>query len=587
VARSRRAPRGRSRPKAPDANKPAAADLVELRVLEGPNLYFPRPAIKLTLTVPGWLRATSGRVERRSSDMDASGAAHAGAPASDQRRRFTARLAAHVARRIAGDARTRLAVRGRPGPEPDQVVVAFPWRRRGTAEALGREVAVVMRQALATRRAPARLFTEAARRVQAVPPGEGPFVPDPEIPVVAVTGTNGKTTTVRLLAHLVRTSGSSVAYSSTDGVYHDGRLVEAGDYSGFGGAAMAIGRPGVDVAILETARGGILLRGIGTAHNDVAVVTNVSSDHLGLHGIRTLDQLAEVKAAITRVTRPDGWVVLNADDPRVLAMRRGATGRIALFSGDAHHPAIREALADGGRAITVLDGFLSVLGPRGALDRLVALDEVPVTLAGIASHHVQNAMAATAAALGIGLSNAAVVEGLTTFVQSAESNPGRANVYTLGDRVVVVDYAHNEAGMVGFAEILAGLRRRGAAIWLAFCAAGDRQDDVLHALGYRAARGADHVVISELAHYLRGRDPSELLERLRAGATDGGAAEVPVVPDEVGALRLMLDRSGPADVVGLTALGQRPEVFALLEELGAVRADPATVRRLARLATGR
>ncbi len=155
---------------------------------------------------------------------------------------------------------------------------------------------------------------------------------DPHVPVVQVTGTNGKTTTVRLLAHLVRSAGKTVAYSSTDGVFRDdGVLVEAGDYSGFGGAARALEQE-PDVAVLETARGGMLLRGVGIRHNDVAVVTNVSEDHLGLHGVDTVDQLAEVKAVITRITRPDGWDVLNADDPRVLAMRRHATGRPWLFS---------------------------------------------------------------------------------------------------------------------------------------------------------------------------------------------------------------------------------------------------------------
>jgi cyanophycin synthetase len=420
--------------------------------------------------------------------------------------------------------------------------------------------------------------------VEAAHAGDAPSVPDPRIPVVAVTGTNGKTTTVRLLAHLIRTAGRSVAYSSTDGVYHDGRLLETGDYSGFGGAALALSQPGVEVAVLETARGGILLRGIGTAHNDVAVVTNISSDHLGLNDIDTLDQLAEVKQAITRITRPDGWDIFNADDPRVLAMRRGSTGRPFLFSRDVHHPAIRETLDEGGRAMTVLDGWIVALGHGSALRRLIALDDVPVTLSGIAAHHVQNAMAAAAAALGIGLEEEDVVRGLRSFRPTPESNPGRANVYTLGDRIVVVDYAHNEAGMIGLTEILAGLRRRGARIWLAFCAAGDRQDDILHALGYRAARGANRVVIAGLPHYLRGRDPQELVERLRAGAEDGGATDVPAAADELDALGLMLERSGPADVIGLTALGQRPEVFARLEELGAVLADPETVRRLVRRA---
>jgi cyanophycin synthetase len=336
----------------------------------------------------------------------------------------------------------------------------------------------------------------------------------------------------------------------------------------------------VDVAVLETARGGVLLRGIGTMHNDVAVVTNVSTDHLGLVGIRTLDELAEVKAAITRITRPEGWVVLNADDPRVLSMRKGARGRPFLFSTDPSHPAIREVLSEGGRAITVLDGWLVIFGKGSAVRRLVALTELPVALAGIATHHVENAMAATAAALGIDLPEKAIVQGLRSFVQGSTTNPGRANVFTLDDRVVVVDYAHNEAGMVGLTEILAGLRSRGGQIWLAFCAAGDRQNDILHALGYRAARGADHVVVAELPGYLRGRDPDDVVARLRAGAEDAGATDVPAFPDEVDALTFMIDRSNPRDVIGLTALGQRSEVFDLLERRGAVRAEPTTVRRL-------
>jgi cyanophycin synthetase len=363
-------------------------------------------------------------------------------------------------------------------------------------------------------------------------------------------------------------------------VYHDDELVEAGDYSGFAGAGIALSQPGVEVAVLETARGGILLRGIGTMHNDVAVVTNVSSDHLGLAGIHTLDELAEVKAAITRITRPQGWVVLNADDPRVLSMRRGAGGRPFLFSTNPSHPAIRDVLSEGGRAITVLDGRLVIFGKGSAVRRLVALKELPVALAGIATHHVQNAMAATAAALGIDLPEEAIVQGLRSFVQGSTTNPGRANVFTIDERVVVIDYAHNEAGMVGLTEILAGLRPRGAGIWLALCAAGDRQNDILHALGYRAARGADHVVVAELPSYLRGRDPDDVVARLRAGAEDAGATDVPAFPDEVQALTFMIDRSEPHDVIGLTALGQRPEVFDLLRRRGAVHADPATVRRL-------
>jgi hypothetical protein len=219
----------------------------------------------------------------------------------------------------------------------------------------------------------------------------------------------------------------------------DGDLVESGDYSGFGGAALALAqRP--DVAVLETARGGILLRGVGVAANDVAVVTNISADHLGLHGVRTLDQLAEVKSTITRITRPDGWDVLNADDPRVLAMRRGATGRTWLCSLDADHPAIREVLAEGGRATVPLDGRITVL-ERDRADALVPLVDVPVTIAGVSSHHVMNAMQAAAAGLAVGLPRAAVVRGLRSFVLDPERNPGRANLFSCDGRVVVVDYA--------------------------------------------------------------------------------------------------------------------------------------------------
>jgi cyanophycin synthetase len=559
---------------------PTYSELVELRTLDGPNLYFPRPAIKLTVAIPGWLRATTPRLERMAVEMGAPATLLPGAPGTEQRHRFTARIGAHVTRQVAHAAGTRLAVRGRAGPEADQIVIAFPWRQRGTAEALAREVPGVLSDLLVTRRSLSRLAADAAVRVLARPPGDAPSVPEPTIPVIAVTGTNGKTTTVRLLAHLVRAAGRSVAYSSTDGVYRDDELVEAGDYSGFAGAGIALSQPGVNVAVLETARGGVLLRGIGTMHNDVAVVTNVSTDHLGLVGIRTLDELAEVKAAITRITRPEGWVVLNADDPRVLSMRKGARGRPFLFSTDPSHPAIREALSEGGRAITVLDGWLVIFGKGSTVRRLVALKELPVSLAGIATHHVQNAMAATAAALGIDLPEEAIVQGLRSFVQGSTTNPGRANVFTLDDRVVVVDYAHNEAGMVGLTEILTGLRSRGGQIWLAFCAAGDRQNDILHALGYRAARGADHVVVAELPGYLRGRDPDDVVARLRAGAGDAGATDVPAFPDEVDALTFMIDTSNPRDVIGLTALGQRPEVFDLLERRGAVRADPTTVRRL-------
>jgi cyanophycin synthetase len=566
-----------------------AASVAELRVLDGPNLFFPRPAVQLTLDVPWYLDAAEERVVALAKRLGVPGApdrARPGPPGSDRRGRFTARIAAHVARRLADRTRTHLAVRARSGPEPGQIVVAFPWRHRGAAEAFAAEVAGLLVAAPRSRRGLDTLMAEPMRRLDAAPPGDAPSVPDPTIPVIAVTGTNGKTTTVRLLAHIARVAGLAEAHSCTDGVYRDEVLVEEGDYSGFAGAGKALEQPGVQLAILETARGGILLRGIGAMHNDVALVTNVSADHLGLRGIRTLEQLAEVKSTILRITRPEGWDVLNADDPRVLDMRRVATGRPWLFSMDSDHPALRWAIEQSGRATTVIDGRIANLA-RGHDPRLlVALEDVPLTIAGISTHNTLNAMGAVAAALAAGIPERAVVKGLRTFVLDPEGNPGRTNLFELGGRIVVVDYAHNEAGMRGLVEVVEGLRRPGAETWLTFGTAGDRTQDILHGLGYLAARGADHVAIAELLRYLRGSDREDLVRRLQAGVVDGGAGEAPVHEDEVTALRSMLSQARPGDVVAITALGQRPEIFEMLERAGATQPSPARVRQLVRRARG-
>ena len=559
-----------------------AVRTAELRVLDGPNVYFPRPAIKLTLEVPGWMRASEEQAARAAQAAGVTGA-EPGAPGGERRLRLAARVAVQLARRIARAAGTgRLAVRGRVGPEPGQIVVAFPWRRREAAEALARAVADATGAVL--RRSADRLVAELAAEVERVDPGPEPAVPDPEVPVVQVTGTNGKTTTTRLLAHLVGVAGLRVAYSSTDGVYRNGRRVVEGDYSGFAGAETALQqRP--DVAVLETARGGILLRGIGVLHNDVAVVTNVSADHLGLHGITTVDQLAEVKATITRITRPQGWAVLNADDPRVLAMRRVATGRPWLFTLDPGHPALRDALAEGGRAMTVLDGTIVWIDGH-AVHPLVQLERVPVTLSGISGIYTQNALAAAAAGLAVGLRPADVARGLRSFVPDPKVNPGRSNLFSLDRRVVVLDYAHNEAGMDGLVEILGGLRAPGREIWLAICTAGDRTDRILEGFALRAALGADHLAIAELVQYLRGRSREDIVDHLRRGAARAGKRDVAVYRDEMRALRSMLEASAPGDVVSVTALGQRPQAFRWLRDRGARQLGPGDVRRLVRRARG-
>jgi cyanophycin synthetase len=553
----------------------AAPTLVELRVLDGANLYFPRPAIKLTLEVPGLLSLPEERAAAVAVEIGLVAGA-AGSPGSEQRRRFVTRLLAHLARRTAAAAGVRaLAVRSRPGPEPAQVVVAYPWRREHAAEALARAVAGLAASAgdpgLAGR------VERAGAALADVEPGPGPSLPVPRIPTVAVTGTNGKTTVTRLIAHMGMRAGLHVGWSNTDGIYLDGELVSEGDWSGPGGAARVLAQPGVQLAVLETARGGILRRGVGVAHNDVAVVTNISADHLGLGGIHTLDQLAEVKATIVRITRAGGWVVLNADDPRTLAMRRLSRARPFVFGLDPDAPGLREAQTEAGRAATVLDGDL-VLLTRGRVERLLPVTDVPVTLAGLASFNVANALAAAAAGVAVGLPTEAVLDGLRSFRPDPGQNPGRMNILELGGRAVIVDMAHNEASLLALLEVARGLRLPGGRVLAMVGTAGDRSDELIRSLGELAARGAARVVIGEKHRYLRGRDPAELVRLLREGAATVGVTDVPDHPGELAALKAMVPASGHGDVLALMAPAERAEILAWLGTQGAALLDPDQVR---------
>jgi cyanophycin synthetase len=418
----------------------------------------------------------------------------------------------------------------------------------------------------------------AADRVIASEQGEPPHTIVPSIPVVAVTGTNGKTTTSRMIAHVARTGGKVVGWSNTDGIYLDGELVEAGDYSGPSGAGRVLGLPGVEFAVTETARGGILLKGIGLTRNDVSVVTNVSADHLGLHGIDTLDQLAEVKAVVPRITRRRGWAVLNGDDPRVSAMRGVIRAQPWVFSRDPNSPAVRETLDVGGRATTVIDGWVSVLRPHRDPDPLVELTEVPMTLAGLSRFNVENTLAAASAALAAGIPRKTVVEGLQTFRPDPEHNPGRMNIFSVpvadGEASVVIDLAHNEAGLEALLEVMAGIRAPGARLLLGLGAVGDRTDDLIGRLGEIGAMGADVVAIGHKEKYLRGRSLEELEGLLRDGAERVGVTDVAAYATEVDCLAALVDQAHPGDVVGLMCHAQRQGAYDWIAEHGGTADTP-------------
>jgi len=554
----------------------AVPSLIELRVLEGPNLYFPRAAIKLTVDLTGLVEVGEDaalRFARRIGLINA----RPGAPETGFRQRFAARAIARLVRQIAAESGThRLAVRVRPTADVHRVVVAFPWRHRDRAQALGRAVADVLDQLPVTDIDDS--VSAAAADVRRSELGAKPTTLNPSIPVVAVTGTNGKTTTSRMIGHIGRTAGLLVGWSSTDGIYVDGELVEAGDYSGPSGAGRVLAHPEVRLAVTETARGGILLRGIGVRHNDVSVVTNVSADHLGLHGIETVDQLAEVKSVVPQITKPTGWAVLNGDDPRVLAMQAHISARPWVFSRDPDSPSLREAIGHGGRATTVIDGYICVLAPDADPEPLLPVVDVPMTLAGLSHFNVENVLAAASAALGIGLSREAVIEGLRTFVPGPELNPGRMNVYSLGGVSVVIDLAHNEAGLEALLEVMGGIVVPGGRTLLALGTAGDRQDELLRSLGEIAARGADAVVIVHKDEYLRGRDTDDLDALYRAGAADVNVTEVPSYPSELLGLQALVGRAKPHDVVGVMCHQDREQLDAWLRAEGATVDDPDTLR---------
>ncbi len=562
--------------------------LVELRVLEGPNLYFPRAAVKLTLDVSTITEAGDEAVLRFARRIGLR-TTRPGAAGSGFRQRFALRAVERLVRAIAAEAGTRrLAVRVRPTSDPDVVVVAFPWRNRGRARALGEAVAHAL-DALPTPDVEAAV-SDAAAEVAAAPRGDRPGTITPAIPVVAVTGTNGKTTTSRMIAHVARTSGLVVGWSNTDGIYRDGVLVEAGDYSGPSGAARALGLDGVQLAVTETARGGILLKGIGITRNDVSVVTNVTADHLGLQGIDTVDQLAEVKSVVPRITRKDGWAVLNGDDPRVLAMRAVISAQPWVFSRDPDSPAVREVLTDGGRATTVIDGWITVLAPASDPDPLVELVDVPMTLAGLSRFNIENALAAASAALAIGLPRDAVVAGLTSFRPDAEHNPGRMNFVSMpatdGDSVsVVMDLAHNEAGLEALLEIMAGVRRPGARLLLGLGAVGDRTDELIDALGEIGAKGSDVVAIGHKEWYLRGRTMKEIDDLLRAGAARVGVTDIDSYDTEVECLAALVARAQPGDVVGLMCHAERQGAYDWIAEHGGTPDSPETLSQKVRAAS--
>jgi cyanophycin synthetase len=552
--------------------------LIEVRRLDGPNLYRLGPAVRIEVAV--------GR--RRTWYGDRLPARHALVRLSatvppTQAPRVVSDLASWVVKLHRRALREKVRATIHRTSEPGHWIVAFPWHDGDRAE-------LIANAALRLAEEPDRgnrLFDRAVRRVRDTGNGPAPAMVTDErrrVPIISVSGTNGKSTTTRMVAHIALLAGRHVGMTTTDGVIVDEKMVVPGDFTGPQGAHAVLARDDVELAVLETARGGILLRGLGYESNDASVFTNISGDHLDLQGVHTLPELAEVKSVVCRVTKPDGAVVLNADDPLVAATAPRMQAPVWWFSLKPSNARVRRHVEKGGTAF-VLDEDGVLVERRGEKSTLiVAAADIPATVGGLARHNVANALAAAGGARALGFSHEQIATGLRDFRNSADLMPGRLNMYRAGNRVVIVDYAHNVAGLevlLETAESLIGPRgRRTATLTTIVGSAGDRPDDYIRSLGAMAGQRSDEVAIKEGMHFLRGRSRASLVGELREGlkAVGVAAASVPVYDDEEAAIRgEMTDpermagtEDGTVRVVILMAHQLRDEVAAFLSSIGAV-----------------
>jgi len=337
---------------------------------------------------------------------------------------------------------------------------------------------------------------------------------DARIPVVAVTGTNGKTTTTRCIAHLLQRSGRRVGMTCTDGIYVEGRRIDTGDCSGPKSARMVLSHPRVDAAVLETARGGILREGLGFEWCDVAVVTNLGEgDHLGLNGIVNVEDLARVKQIPVRRVSQHGAAVLNADDPLVVEMADLCRGTVIYFSRDPNSPVLVEHRAAGGRAVTVRDGFI-VLATGKDERRIAPVDKLPLTHGGRIGFQVDNLLASVAAGYWLGLSLDALRSGIETFSSDLGTVPGRFNVLTHRDSTVILDYGHNASALLALTEAIERMPHRRRKI--VYTAAGDRRDEDIVRQAKIIASFFDEIYIYE-DQCTRGRADGEILRLMCSG----------------------------------------------------------------------
>jgi len=333
------------------------------------------------------------------------------------------------------------------------------------------------------------------------------------IPIIATSGTNGKTTTTRLMAHMAKMSGYRVGYTTSDGVYIQNRLLMTGDCTGPASAEFVLKDPTVNFAVLECSRGGLLRAGLGFKKCDVAVVTNVAADHLGLKGIHTIEQLAKVKAVVPETVLPDGYAILNADDDLVYDMRRNVNCNVALFSMDENNPRIKALQRLNGITAVYENGWVTICRGEWKM-RLMKAENIPLTYGGKAKFMIQNVLGAILAAHVQGISIEDMKAALETFIPSAAQTPGRLNLFEFNDFTILLDYAHNPAGMRALQKFTNELD---ATVKVGIIAGiGDRRIEDNNEMGAIAAEMFDEIIIRQDKR-LRGKTEEELIKMLNDG----------------------------------------------------------------------
>ena len=358
------------------------------------------------------------------------------------------------------------------------------------------------------------------------------------IPIIAVTGTNGKTTTTRLLAHIVKNNGYKVGFTTSDGIYVQNHMMEKGDTTGPLSAEYILRDPTVEFAVLETARGGILRSGLGFSRCDIAIITNIQEDHLGISDIHTLDDLARVKSTVVKSVRKDGWAILNAEDEQCLKIANELGCNIAYFSLDENNLKVKQFSKEGKIVAVYEDGFITIKKGEWKI-RVERATHVPLTMGGKARFMIANVLAATLAGYLQGFKTDDISLSLQTFIPSAAQTPGRMNIFEFKKFKVLIDFAHNPSGYRGVEEYLSSVEATKKIGIIA--GVGDRRDEDIKECATIAARMFDHIIIRQ-EKYLRGRTEEEIIGLILEGIAESGRNVThEIIPKEVEAIKHAID----------------------------------------------